>query len=268
MKIRFVSLSSGSSGNSYYLGTEKCGILIDAGISTKSIRMNLKRVGISLDSIYAVFVTHDHADHIKSLGTIAEKAHLPIYATQLTHEGIARNYCMQTKIPPLYIKYIEKEKPIQFHDFLITPFEVPHDGTDNVGYCIEVGGKTFCFVTDLGSITDLAASYIQQADYLVLEANYDEDLLRIGKYPQFLKDRITGPMGHLCNRETAEFLAEHFDGKLKYVWLCHLSEENNHPELAFKTVEMAMRSRGIIVGKDVQVVALKRTTPSDLYEFE
>ena len=139
---------------------------------------------------------------------------------------------------------------------------------DNVGYCIEIDGKVFAFLTDLGEITPTAAEYIRKANYLILEANYDEEMLRMGTYPQYLKERITSRTGHMSNIATAEFLSENMTEHLQYIWLCHLSKDNNHPELAYKTVEWKLREKGIIVGKDVQLCALKRTTPSDLYEFE
>ena len=267
MKTYFMSLSSGSSGNCYYLGTDEHAILIDAGIPVKQIKGYLKDVGIPFERIMAVFVTHDHADHIKALGNLGEKCHIPVYATRDTHEGINNNYCMTEKLSTC-VRYLDKDVPFRFHDFVITPFEVPHDGTDNVGYRIEVGDKVFCFVTDLGHITEKVSSYILQANYLIMEANYDEDMLRMGNYPQFLKERIVSPRGHLSNRTTARFLAENMTPDLKYVWLCHLSGENNHPEIAYKTVEYELRGVGIIAGKDFQLCALKRTTPSQLYIFE
>lgn len=263
-----MSLSSGSSGNCYYLGTEDYGILIDAGIPVKLIKGYLEKEGIPFSSVVAVFVTHDHADHIKSLGTLGEKFWLPIYATERTHVGINNNYCMSDKLTPRSANYIEKETPMQFRDFTITAFEVPHDGTDNVGYCIQAGDKCFTFVTDLGHITETVANYISKADYLIMEANYDEDMLRMGHYPKFLKDRITSPIGHLSNRVTADFLARNIHEGLRHIWLCHLSGENNHPEIAYKTVEYALRGVGIIPGRDVQLTALKRTTPSELYVFD
>lgn len=267
MKIKFISLASGSSGNCYYIGTETCGILIDAGIAARTIRKTLKEVGIGMETIYGVFVTHDHADHIKAVGTLGEKLHIPVYATAEIHAGIHKSYCVTDKLCAS-VRYLEKNRPLQFHDFLIEAFEVPHDGTDNVGYSVQVGEKVFVFVTDLGEITPEAAGYIRRADYLVLEANYDEEMLRTGKYPFHLKERIASRTGHLSNQATAGFLAENFTGRLKYIWLCHLSRDNNHPELACKTVEWKLREKGVIVGKDVQLCALKRTTPSELYEFE
>ena len=145
---------------------------------------------------------------------------------------------------------------------------MPHDGTDNVGYCITTGDKTFSFLTDIGHITPTAARFIQQADYLILEANYDDSMLQMGPYPQHLKERIAGPNGHMSNHEMADYLSHHFPQHLKHLWLCHLSKDNNHPELAFKTVELAFRQENIIVGKDVEVTPLRRTTPSEMYILE
>jgi phosphoribosyl 1,2-cyclic phosphodiesterase len=214
-----------------------------------------------------VFVTHDHADHIKSLGTLGERYNIPIYATRETHVGINRNYCMTQKLVSC-MRYVEKEEPHRLRDFRITPFEVPHDGNDNMGYLVECDEKVFCFITDLGHITDTVAGYIARAHYLIIEANYDEEMLAHGPYPQYLKDRITGPNGHLSNKTTAKFLAANLTEHLKYIWLCHLSRENNHPELAYKTVEWELRGVGIIPGKDLYLAALKRTTPSELFVFE
>lgn len=268
MKIRFISLASGSSGNCYYLGTETYGILIDAGIPSRTIRKTLKEFGIGIETIRGIFITHDHADHIKAVGGLGEKLLIPIYATREVHNGINKSYCMTEKLTSKSVRYIEKQQSMQLEDFTIEAFEVPHDGTDNVGYCIEVDGKVFSFLTDLGEITPTAANYIQKANYLIIEANYDEEMLRMGTYPPYLKERIKSATGHMCNTDTADFLAENIEEHLKHIWLCHLSKDNNHPELAYKTVEWKLRQKGIIPGKDVQLCALKRTTPSEMYEFE
>lgn len=267
MKVRFISLASGSSGNCYYLGTGKYGILIDAGIGIRTIKKALKEINVSLETIRAVFVTHDHADHIKAVGHLGEKFNIPVYTTARIHEGINKSYCMTEKLSSS-VRYLEKEQPMKLEDFCIESFEVPHDGTDNVGYCIEIGEKVFSFLTDLGEITPTAAKYICKANYLIIEANYDEEMLKMGPYPTYLKERISSSTGHMSNSDTAEFLAENINEHLKYIWLCHLSKDNNHPELAFKTIEWKLKAKGVLVGKDVQLLALKRSTPSDLYEFE
>jgi len=268
MKIRFLSLASGSSGNCYYLGTDTYGILIDAGIGVRTIKKHLKEYGLALERVRAIFVTHDHADHIKSVGTLGEKYGIPVYATPEVHVGINKNYCMTEKLSSASVRYIYKEDPIQFEDFQITAFEVPHDGTDNVGYCIKAGERVFAFLTDLGCITPVVAKYICMANHLIIEANYDEEMLRMGPYPKHLKERIASSNGHMCNRDTAEFLSENMHEGLENIWLCHLSKDNNHPELAYKTVEFILKSKGVLVGKDVQLAALKRNTPSEFHEFE
>mgnify|MGYP001165990913 CR=1 FL=1 len=267
MKIKFISLASGSSGNCYYLGTDKHGILIDAGIGIRTIKKELKEINVSLSNVCAVFITHDHADHIKAVGHLGEKYNIPVYSTKEIHEGINKSYCMTEKLSTS-VHYINKDEPMKIDEFKISAFEVPHDGTDNVGYCIEIGDKIFSFLTDLGHITETAAHYICKANYLILEANYDLEMLRMGPYPKYLKERISGPNGHMSNTDTADFLAENINEHLKYIWLCHLSKDNNHPELAYKTVEWKLKSKGVIVGKDVQLIALKRSSPSDFYEFE
>ena len=267
MEIRFMSIGSGSCGNCYYLGVGDYGILIDAGIPSKTIRAALKKEGIPFESICAMFVTHDHADHIKSLGVISSKANIPVYATREVHEGITKNYCVSKPIEPAYVRYITKEESVTLRDIVITPFEVPHDGSDNVGYFIEVGDKKFCIATDLGEITSTVSYYVDQANYLVIESNYEEQMLAMGRYPEFLKMRVSSARGHLSNQATAKYLASHFNEHLKYIWLCHLSEENNHPELAYKAVAMEFGDYGIIPGKDVQLIVLKRTVPSLLYRL-
>ena len=268
MRVIFLSLASGSSGNCYYLGTNTYGILIDAGIGVRTIKKCLKDYGLALERVRAVFVTHDHADHIKAVGTLGEKYGIPIYSTHEIHVGINKNYCMTEKLSSASVRYIQKEVPVLLDDFRITAFEVPHDGMDNVGYCVEVDGKVFSFLTDLGCITPTASKYISKTHYLVIEANYDEEMLKMGPYPEHLKERIAGDNGHMSNRDTAMFLADNIHEDLKYIWLCHLSKDNNHPELAYKTVELILRSKGILVGKDIQLAALKRNTPSEYHVFE
>lgn len=262
-----MSIASGSSGNCYYLSADNVAVLIDAGVGIRTLKKALKERDIRIEDVSAVFVTHDHADHIKAAGYLGEKIGIPVYATADTHRGINASYCTKIKLGAS-ARTIEKGVPFELGAFRITPFEVPHDATDNVGYYIEAGGLKFVFMTDLGMITDEAANYARLANYLVIEANYDLSMLEMGPYSQLLKARIKSGTGHLCNRETASFLAENYSGHLRHVWLCHLSKDNNHPELAYKTVELALQANNIIVGKDLQLTVLKRYLPSDLYVYD
>lgn len=267
MKLKFLSFGSGSSGNCYFLGTSEYGILIDAGVGIRTLKKVLKENELGLEKIVAVFITHDHADHIKTVGCLGEKYGIPVYATEAVHRGIEKSRYVAE---PLYSsrRFLEKEVPLQIRDFTLTAFEVPHDGTDNVGYHIIYGEHKLTIATDVGHITETVARYLRMGNHLIVEANYDEEMLRQGNYPYFLKERIISPTGHLSNRETAEFLAQNFDLHVKNIWLCHLSKDNNHPELACKTVEMAMSQYGIRIGKDVNLSALKRNNPSDVFYFE
>lgn len=265
MDLYFKCFASGSSGNCYYLGTDRSALLIDAGIGIRTLRKGFKDAGMDFGKVRAVFVTHDHADHIKAVGHLANRFHLPVYSTPEVHRGMQHSYCMTERLSVPEMQFITKGATKELDDFRVTCFEVPHDGTDNVGYLVEAGGKTFAFLTDIGHITATAAAYIDLANYLVLEANYDEAMLQAGPYPAYLKARIAGPNGHLSNREMAEHLAEHFPPGLRRLWPCHLSKDNNHPELVLKTIEAAFRERGIVVGRDVLVEPLRRMTPSELY---
>lgn len=266
-RLRFQSLASGSSGNCYYIGNASSGILIDAGIGVRTIRKSLRNMGLDFANIWGIFVTHDHADHIKAVGTIGEKYNVPIYTTRLVHEGIQRSYCVTEKLYNSK-KYIEKNETIEVGDFKICSFPVSHDATDNVGYTVIYKEKRFTFATDLGFVGEEAAEQLKQADYMVFEANYDVQMLDNGSYPIHLKNRIKADTGHLSNDQAGEFLAQNYNERMKYIFLCHLSRENNLPEIAYATIENYLKTKNIIVGQDVNLVTLDRFTPSKMYLFE
>ena len=265
--LRFISFGSGSSGNSYYLYTETDSILIDVGVGISALKKHFHNYGLRFEDVHHIFITHDHADHVKSVGSLSTDYHLPVYATRKIHVGIERNYCVRKKIAPNHVHVIEKGVPLNVGEFKVTPFGVPHDSTDNVGYFVECEGVTFCLITDVGHITEEMHDFIGRSNYLAIEANHSEEMLLQGHYPQYLKDRILGPNGHLSNVACGEALADYASPGLRHVWLCHLSEENNHPELARKTVEQILRSKGIVVGKDFELEVLRRKTPSEIYKL-
>lgn len=266
--FNFISFGSGSSGNCYLLYTDTDALMIDAGIGMRELKKRFANYGLKLSDVHNIIVTHDHADHVKAVGCISHDYDLPIYATPKVHKGIKGNYCVRHKPDADHCLYTEKGRTEQIGEFSVTPFNVPHDSADNVGYKVVHDGVTFCLITDVGEVTDEIKQYIAQADYLVMEANHDEQMLQNGNYPQYLKERIRGSKGHLSNKACGEALAECASEKLKKVWLCHLSEENNHPELARKTVEGILAEHGIVVGKDLELIVLKRTTPSEIYELK
>jgi len=267
MALKFLCLASGSSGNCYYLGASDYGFLFDVGIGIRTIKKTLKDNKIDFARILAVFVTHDHSDHIKSVGSLNIKYQIPVYTTERIHSAIMQScYVDKNSYNPRTV--IAKDQSVQIRDFRITAFEIPHDANDCVGYHIRFENHNVVLATDVGHINDTLIKYAGLANHLIIESNYDKDMLLEGRYPKYLKQRIMNGSGHLSNHETAQFLATHAGSQLKNVWLCHLSRDNNRPELAYKTVADAMRQNGIRVGEDINLVPLQRSTPSELYIFE
>ena len=266
--LRFISFGSGSSGNCYYLGTATDGLMIDIGVGIRTLKKYCKDYGIQLQSVRNLLITHDHADHIKSVGAFSYEYQVPVYATKAVHVGIDHNYCITRKVADEMKKYIEIGKPFTVGPFRVRPFAVPHDASENVGYEILVEGVTIVIMTDAGSVTEEMKETISRANYLIIEANHDVEMVEGGPYPPYLKKRILSPSGHLSNTECGKVIAENMTECLRQVWLCHLSEENNHPELARKTVETILRSYGIVPGKDVELEVLRRQLPTGVFELE
>ena len=264
--LLFQSFGSGSSGNCYFVGTATRGILIDAGIGVRTIRKHLRNMGLDFHNIWGIFVTHDHADHIRAVGSLGERYHIPVYTTPEIHVGINRNYGVTEKLKTCQ-RYVEKNVPFQLAEFRITPFPLSHDSTDCVGYFIKYNDKTITFATDLGTTNEHLARFIQQSNHLVFEANYDVEMLLHGSYPEYLKTRILSDTGHLSNDDCGIFLARNYHKELKNIFLCHLSKENNTPRLAYDTVSQYLEQAGIRVGTDVALQPLSRTTPSELYKL-
>lgn len=265
-QFTFFSLSSGSCGNCYYLGNSRYGLLIDAGIGPRVIKKRLAQHGIDFSMIHAILITHDHYDHVRSAGYLGEKLNIPVYATEKVHRGITDCPHIRNRINGSK-RIIEKRKPFKIEDFRITAFDVPHDSSDNAGYFFEFGNHKLTLATDVGAITDEVAHYLCQANHLVIESNYDEEMLHNGRYPYFLKQRISNGSGHLSNRQTAEFIANNYSSHLRNIWLCHLSGDNNHPDLAYETVKDALSRLGIEVGKNVTLDVFRRNVLSSKIEL-
>ncbi|MGA1977790.1 MAG: MBL fold metallo-hydrolase [Bacteroidales bacterium] len=261
MKLNFCSLSSGSSGNCYYLGNEFHGILIDAGISATSIGRFLKNIGISMQTIMGVLVTHNHIDHIRGLELLIRKYSLPGFTTKRIWDSILNP---QMRISADYMNQITLKKKFHLAGFNIEAFPVCHDAPETIGFHICAGNKKITIVTDLGHICKTAAKYIKIANFLVIESNYDEEMLMNGKYPYFLKARIRSDHGHLGNHQTAEFLADNINDNLNNICLAHLSKNNNTPEKVLQTLKQTFSERGIIIDGQQQLSILSRDMPSDM----
>ncbi|MDE6200052.1 MAG: MBL fold metallo-hydrolase [Muribaculaceae bacterium] len=246
--LRFISFGSGSSGNCSYLGNDRFGILIDAGVDPSKIYAELDRNGIDIRTIGGIILTHDHGDHVRYAYTIVRRnRHIRIYCTPATLNGMLRRHNISRRIKD-YHQPVFKEFPFHLSDFAITPFEVSHDGSDNVGFFISAGDHRFVVATDMGVVTERADFYIRQANHLMIEANYDRNMLLNGRYPEYLKARIMAARGHMDNEATASYLKEIYSPSLLNIFLCHLSNDNNTPETALTAVDTALRDIGIEAG--------------------
>ncbi len=261
MKLNFCSLSSGSSGNCYYLGNEFHGILIDAGISATSIRRFLKHIDISMQTIMGVLITHNHIDHIKGLEVLTRKTGIPAFTTQTVWKSIPGP---QKRISSDCIREIPLKEKFHLAGFDIEAFPVCHDAPETVGYHICYGDKKITIATDLGHICQTAAPYIRAANLLVIESNYDEEMLVNGQYPYYLKARIKSDHGHLGNNQASAFLADNIGDNLKHICLAHLSKNNNTPELVLRTLQRTLSERGINLNGHPQISVLNRNTPTDM----
>lgn len=248
--MEFAPLSSGSKGNSTYIGTEKTKILIDVGTSGKYIAESLLSMDIDPKHLTAIFVTHEHTDHIKGVGILSRKYDLPIYATVDT-------WCeMLPKIGRISLsnqKTIEPNEPIHLNELTVTPFSIPHDAVQPVGYTVSKGDKKIGVATDFGYVTEDIIYYLSQCDALLLESNHDVDMLKDGDYPYALKQRILGDYGHLSNVAVGEFIPKIYTKKTTTIFLGHLSSDNNTPLTAYTTVKKILKENNIIVNKHLKL---------------
>ncbi len=270
--VKFISISSGSCGNCYYLEHNGYGLIIDMGISHRAFRRAFSNFGLPIASINAILLTHDHTDHVKSVGVLSREFRIPVYTSQKVHDSVMRNHFVSKKIPLDLQKSVDWHAPFQLGPFTVETFVVPHDSADNNGYIIRVDGKCFVLITDVGHFTDEMPVIVHEATHLIIESNYDEQMLLCGRYPQRLKNRISSGSGHISNHQTAEFLAQNLDpDKIHRIWLCHLSAENNQPAVAYATCAERLANSGYrLEGDDANLIlqVLPRKTPTLLMELE
>ena len=266
--VKLYSFGSGSSGNSYYLWYKGQGLIIDLGLSLRTFKKHFRTYGLSFGQVLGILVTHDPTDHVKAVGALSTELHLPVYTSQGVHEGIARNRFVTKKVQAEQKRVLEQGKSQEIGPFCITSFAVPHDSADNNGYLIRFGDHALCLITDAGEVTEEMGHYLAQAENIIIESNYDPKMLENGPYPWHLKHRILSENGHLCNSAAGEALRQYSPNSLRRVWLCHLSEENNHPELARAAVRQALESCGHTLEGESAVLlhAFRRQVP-DYFEW-
>jgi phosphoribosyl 1,2-cyclic phosphodiesterase len=264
MKLNFCSLSSGSSGNCYYIGNEFHGILIDAGISASSVRKFLKDIDISIQTIMGILVTHNHIDHIRGLEVLTRKNSVPVFTTNKIWESILTPH---KKISRDCIREIPMQQKFNLAGFDIEAFPVSHDAPETIGFQICAGDKKITIATDLGHICQTSAPYIKEANLLVIESNYDEEMLENGSYPYYLKTRIRSDHGHLGNHQTSGFLADMVSDNLSHLCLAHLSKNNNTPERALETLQRIFSERGINLNGTPVISVLNRNRPTEMIKL-
>lgn len=239
--MRLCSIASGSSGNCIYVGSDTTHLLIDVGISGKRTEAGLKELDLSMRDIDGIFITHEHADHIAGLGVLGRKYEVPIYATRGTIEAIKKTASVG-KIPEELFCPVSADEKVIVKDLVCNPMKISHDAAEPVAYRIQHGKKRIGIVTDLGNYNDYTVESLKGMDALLLEANHDINMLQVGPYPYYLKQRILGDRGHLSNERAGQLLCRLMHEGLQNVILGHLSKENNLPELAYEAVrvEVAM----------------------------
>ncbi len=231
--LNFCSLYSGSSGNSLFVETENAKILIDAGVSSKKIENALNDINIDPYTLDGILVTHEHSDHVQGLGTFSKKFDLPVFVNQETLDAMPKQ---RDKIKEENIKKFKITDYFEIGDLKITPFSIPHDAANPCGFNISNGEKKLSIATDIGHMTKDILKDLEESSFVMLEANYDPEVLKCSSYPFLLKSRIAGPKGHLSNQLAGKTISYLLKSGLKNAMLGHLSKESNFPELAYQTV--------------------------------
>jgi len=253
MGVSVSILASGSRGNCAVVASSTTRILVDAGISCRETFRRLKAAGGDPRALSAILITHEHTDHVYGLATLARKLRIPVFMTGATQQAWAKAMRDATGERP-HVEQLElfsSGRNFQVGDLSVTPFTIPHDAADPVGFTFRAEGVKMGLATDLGYMPASVRNHLQECDLLVIESNHDVEMLRIGPYPWMVKQRVMSRVGHLSNDALAEFFSSDYDGSATYVVLAHLSEHNNLPELARKAAEQALGTRRTLLQNHV-----------------
>ena len=257
MSVRFSVLGSGSKGNSTWVATESTCLLVDAGFSRRETLARLAALGERAEDCAAILISHEHADHVNGLAKLALNLKCPIYLTGATRDAMAWDAKIGACQP------ITAGVKFSVGDIEISPFSIPHDASDPVAFTFEAQGIKVGVVTDLGYVTELVKQHVRGCNGLVLEANHDLEMLKVGPYPWHVKQRVMSRQGHLSNLATAEFLSEEYDGAAQVLVLAHLSEINNHPELARMSAGEALARRS--ASRPPELCLASQATPTQTF---
>jgi phosphoribosyl 1,2-cyclic phosphodiesterase len=257
MGVSLTVLASGSRGNSAMVCSSRTRILVDAGISCRETFKRLKSIGDDPHQLSAIVITHEHSDHVAGLAVLARKLNIPIFMTGATHHSWARSERDSTgELPSLaQLEIFHAGHSFYIGDIAVTPFTIPHDAADPVGFTFRAEGVKMAVATDLGYLPPNVCDHLRGTDVLVMESNHDLEMLRVGPYPWSVKQRVMSRVGHLSNHALADFFSDGYDGSASYIVLAHLSEQNNHPELARGAAEKALGSRRTLLRNRVMLAA-------------
>lgn len=232
--FKYCSLYSGSSGNSFFVQSNSTNLIIDAGVSLKKISTALKEIDVNGEDVDAILVTHDHVDHTKSIASLSNKYDIPVFANKKTWDAIPN---IAHKIPDNNKKIFNISETFSIGDIKILPFHTPHDAADPCGFNLYNSNKKISIATDIGYVSEELLNHLKKSSCVLLEANYDPEILKCSSYPYILKQRILSNTGHLSNISAAKTLANLYNSGLEKALLIHLSKENNFPELAYETIK-------------------------------
>jgi phosphoribosyl 1,2-cyclic phosphodiesterase len=256
MVLYITSLNSGSNGNCYYVGNATEAVLVDVGISCRETEIRMKQLGLNIKTVKAIFISHEHSDHIKGVSVLAHKYQIPVYITEAT-----------AKNGPRLIKHLSKpfvaKQPITVGDLIVTPFFKQHDAADPHSFIVRYNKITVGIFTDIGIVCEQLIHHFKQCNAAFLEANYDEQMLENGGYPLHLKNRIRGGQGHLSNAQALDLFTNHRPQFMTHLLLSHLSKENNTPQLAKNLFEAVAHNTQIIVADRYSATEIFTITATD-----
>lgn len=246
MAVSVSMLASGSRGNCAIVASACTKILVDAGISCRETFKRMRAIGEDPRSLSAILITHEHSDHIYGVATLAKKLRIPVFMTGATHQAWSRAMRDENGVRPQLERFerFESGHSFQVGDIAVKPFTIPHDAADPVGFTFRAEGIKVGIATDLGYVPISVRDHLRGSDVLVVESNHDLEMLRVGPYPWSVKQRVMSRVGHLSNLALADFFTNDYDNSATFVVLAHLSEQNNHPEIARREAEKALSTRG------------------------
>lgn len=255
MAVSITVLASGSRGNSTVVASSRTSLLIDAGLSCKETLKRLLTSGCNPSCLNAILVTHEHADHIHGLNVLAKKLRIPVFLTASTQSAYLRaaRDSQGNKVHLERVENFEAGRSFQIGDIAVTSFTIPHDAADPVGFTFRAEGLKSAIATDLGYMPASVKDHIRGCQILIMESNHDVEMLRVGPYPWSVKQRVLSRLGHLSNEALADFISNDYDGEAEYLILAHLSEQNNHPEVARTAAERALDRHGSLFGNKLML---------------